>query len=64
MTISLRLQLWTEHGPAGHRLERSVPLPIKEFDYPDSEEGRRSADQAKEHLQNYVDKHLVPKARK
>lgn len=64
MTIEIRLQLWTSHGPAGHRLERSVPLPIKEFNFPDTNEGREKAEQARQHLQNYVDKHVIPKAAK
>ena len=64
MKIELRLQLWTDHGPAGHRLERSVPLPIKEFDYPDTDDGRTKAEQARAHLQDYCDKHVIPKARK
>ena len=64
MTIEIRLQLWTPHGPAGHRLERSVPLPIKDFNFPDTEDGRTKAEQAKAHLQDYVTKHVIPKAKR
>ena len=61
MTISIRLQLWTDHGPAGHRLERAVPLPIKEFNFPDTQDGREQAEKAKGHLQDYVTKYVIPK---
>jgi hypothetical protein len=61
VNIEIRLQLWTPHGPAGHRLERAVPLPIKEFNYPDTLEGRKSAEKARDHLQDYVTKYVGPK---
>ena len=61
MNIEIRLQLWTDHGPAGHRLERAVPLPIKAFDFPDTEEGRAQAERAKAHLQDYCNKYVIPK---
>lgn len=64
MTIEIRLQLWTPHGPAGHRLERAAPLPIKEFNFPDTQEGRIDAERARQHLSDYVAKYIVPKAKK
>jgi len=64
MNIEIRLQLWTPTGPAGDRLERAVPLPIKQFNFPDSPEGREKAEQAREHLQDYVSKYIIPKAKK
>ena len=64
MNIAIRLQLWTEHGPAGHRLERSAPLPIKSFDFPDTPEGRVDAERARQHLQDYASKYIIPKAKK
>ncbi len=60
-SVEIRLCLYTTYGPAGPRLERGTPLPVKQFDFPDTEEGRRAAEQAKEHLQNYVTKYHVPK---
>lgn len=62
MNILLRLQLYTPHGPAGHRLERAAPLPVNQFDFPDTQEGRESAERARDHLQAYVNKYIVPKS--
>lgn len=62
--ITIRLCLFTPTGPAGSRLERGVPLPLKSFDFPDTEEGRRQADEAREALQNYVTRYIIPKAAK
>jgi hypothetical protein len=64
MKIELRLQLWTPHGPAGGRLERAAPLPIKKFDFPDTPEGRIDAERARAHLQDYASKYIIPKAKK
>ena len=62
--IHIELTLCTPHGPAGHRLERSVPLPITKFSFPDTPEGRDEAGRAKELLQNYVNKHVIPRFKK
>lgn len=59
--ISIELTLCTPHGPAGARLERSLPLPIKQFSFPDTEEGRVDAERARDLLQAYVNKHVIPK---
>jgi hypothetical protein len=64
MNIEIRLQLWTPHGPAGHRLERATPLPIKSFDFPDTEQGRIDAERARDHLQDYASKYIIPKRAK
>lgn len=55
--ISVRLVLFTDHGIAGHRLERGAALPIRTFDFDDTKEGRRQATEAAELLQDYCDKH-------
>jgi hypothetical protein len=62
--ITIALTLMTPSGPAGGRLERSVPLPINKFSFPDTEEGRRDVERARELLQNYVNKHIVLKTSK
>jgi hypothetical protein len=62
--ITIELTLMTPHGPAGTRLERSVPLPIKQFSFPDTEEGRNEIEKARELLQNYVNKHVIPRFKK
>jgi hypothetical protein len=62
--ITIKLTLETPLGPAGHRLERAVPLPINQFSFPDTPEGRIDAEKAKVLLQNYVDKHVIPELRK
>ena len=62
--IAIELTLATPIGPAGHRLERAVPLPIKQFSFPDTPQGRIDAENAKVLLQNYVDKHITPESMK
>lgn len=54
--IRIRLALFTEYGPAGHRLQKATPLPIKDFTFPDTPEGRKEAEEAREKLQGYCDK--------
>jgi hypothetical protein len=62
--IHIELTLCTPHGPAGMRLQRSVPLPIKEFSFPFTEEGIIEAEKARDLLQNYVNKHVIPRFKK
>ena len=62
--VTQMIVLCTPFGLAGPRLERGVPLPIKEFIFPKTDEGQRKADEAQQHLQNYVNKYHVPKASK
>ena len=59
--IHIELTLCTPHGPAGSRLERSVPLPIQKFSFPDTPEGRVDAERARDLLQDYVNKHVIPR---
>lgn len=64
MKISLRVCLFTDLGPAGWRLEREAPLPIKEFSFPATEEGMADARTAQMLLQEYVTKNHAPKKSK
>jgi hypothetical protein len=61
--VSLRLALFTDHGVAGMRLQRGPCLPISSFDFPDTTEGRKDAELAREQLQNYCDRYHVPKGK-
>lgn len=61
--VEIRLALYTQTGPAGWRLERAAPLPIKQFDFPDTPDGRQAAEQAREHLADYVTKYHIPKSK-
>lgn len=61
--ISLRLALWTEYGPCGARLQRGVPLPTYDFNFPDTEEGRRQAVLAQGQIQDYVDRYHVSRSK-
>jgi hypothetical protein len=56
------LVLNTPFGPAGARLQRGVELPINTFRFPNTPEGRISADRAQAHLQDYVDRYVVLKS--
>lgn len=60
-TINIRPTLWTEFGPAGHRLARERPLPCERFDFDTQEE----AEIAREKLQAYCDRwHDKPEDRR
>ena len=63
MRIEIRLALYSELGPVGHRLEREAPLPGP-WDFPDTEQGRKEAEEMKEKLQAYCDRNAGNKGRK
>lgn len=55
-TISLRICLWTEMGPAGARLFKAQPWPQVSFSYPCTREGMEAAKEAVQKLQDYIDR--------
>ena len=61
--IEIRLALYSQFGPVGHRLEKEARMP-KPWDFPDTEEGRIEAEQQKAKLQEYCDRHAENKGRK
>ena len=62
--ISIKLALYMESGlPCGGRIERGTPLPTYDFTFDDTEEGRKKAELARQQLQDYVDRHHVPKSK-
>jgi hypothetical protein len=62
--IHIRLALHTEFGPVGPRLEREAPMPKPPYDFPDTEEGRKQAEEQKQKMQEYCDRTAGTKGRK
>jgi hypothetical protein len=51
------IEIHTEFGPVGPRLERGAPLPKYRSSYPDSPEGRAEASADMAEIDKYIEKH-------
>lgn len=57
------IEIHTEFGIVGPRLERGAPLPDYQPSYPDTPEGFAQASADKEQIEKYIEKHKERKTK-